>query len=153
MSMRTSPQGRVVVAVGTSTAGSAALRWAASEATRRGTDLSAVYVVERGHWQVHEERRAALEAARQQIPDRVARALDWRHPDLHVSVRVVCGPLVDSLLQHSRGACLLVLGMPSATGHRNLPGRLADRSGCPVIVVEENGKGVRARSVARARPA
>jgi K+-sensing histidine kinase KdpD len=153
MSTHSAPDRRVVVAVGTSAAGAEALRWAAAEAKRRGTVLSAVYVVERGRWPVHEERRAALETARQQVPDRVARALGWAHDDLHVAVRVVCGPLVDSLAQQARGACLLVVGMPSAAVHRNLPGRLVDRSGCPVVVVDESGEAVRARTPARARPA
>jgi nucleotide-binding universal stress UspA family protein len=153
MSMHAARAGRVVVAVGSSPACSAALRWAAAESLRRGTVLDAVHVVERGSWPVHEERRAALESARQQIPDRVARALGWGYADVDVSVRVVCGPLLDGILQHARHAGLLVVGRPSAAAHRNLPGRLAERSACPVIVIDEAGEAARARPAATARPA
>lgn len=153
MSMRTTRDGRVVVAVGRSPASSAAVRWAATEAARRGTVLDVLHVVERGHWPVHEERRAALESARQQVPDRVARALGWAHTDVDISVRVVCGPLVDCLQRYAAHAAVLVVGKPSSTAHHSLPGRLADRVPCPVVVVDEAGEAARAGGPARARPA
>jgi nucleotide-binding universal stress UspA family protein len=152
MGTRAAPDGRIVVAVGNSAATAAALRWAAAEASRRETTLAALYVVERGHWPVHEERRAALETARRELPERVGRALGWVHADVAISVRVVCGPLVDCLLRHARGAALLVVGQPTARAHRNLPGRLADRADCPVVVIDERGAAATVRSGSLARP-
>ncbi len=139
--------GRVVVGVGDSTAGAAAVRFAVREAEARGCALSAV-----GAWRcpahehvdhpliaddaarVHEERASTLltDALRQAVQD---------HPQVDVHRQVVEGPAHRVLLHASADADLIVVGA-LRHGHFGLQlGRVAHallhHSGCPVAVVPQ----------------
>lgn len=141
-------RGRVVVGVGSHVEGSAAVRFAAEEARRRGVPLEAVRAWLRpahestGHpppagepARPHEERAAEeLRAALQDAP-----------PDADVHPHTVEGHARRVLADASRGADLLVVGADRRDGHAGLrPGRLSQavlqHSACPVAIVPDRGR-------------
>lgn len=138
--------GRVVIGVGDSTEGSAALRFAFREAEARGCALHAVRAWRSpAHEHVdspllvddsavaHEERASALltDALRDAVPD---------HPEVDVLRQAFEGPAHKVLLDVSTDADLVVVGAVRRHGHFGLQlGRVAHallhHAECPVAVV------------------
>ncbi|QFQ98100.1 universal stress protein [Streptomyces phaeolivaceus] len=136
---------RVVVGVGEQPAASAAVRFAAEEARRRGAELEAVRawrcpahettdhpLLAGGPARLHEQQAAeALEKALQDVPDGV-----------EVRRRTAEGHARTVLVDASRDADLLVLGARRRQRHFGLQlGRVAHgvlhHSACPVVIVPE----------------
>lgn len=141
--------GRVVVGVREDAKESAAVRFAAEEARRRGVPLEAVRAWRRPAREttdhpllvgdaarLHEERAAEeLEAALQDVPE-----------DIEVHRRTVEGPARRVLVGASHRADLLVVGATRREGHFGLQlGRVAHtvlhHSACPVAVVPHPAHG------------
>jgi len=140
--------GRVVVGVGDSTEGSAALRFAFHEAEARGCALKAVRAWRRpAHEHVdspliaddaaraHEERASTL------LTDAL-RDAERNHPQVEVRRQAVEGPAHKVLLDASADADLVVVGALRRHGHFGLQlGRAAHallhHAECPVVVVPQ----------------
>ncbi|WBO69115.1 universal stress protein [Streptomyces camelliae] len=140
--------GRVVVGVGDSDEGSAAVRFAVREAEVRGCTLAAVQawrvpahehvdhpLIADDAAQAHEERAATrlTEALREAVRD---------HPEVEVQRRAVEGPAHKVLPEASADADLMVVGALRRHGHFGLQlGRVAHallhHSDCPVAVVPQ----------------
>ncbi len=143
---------RVVVGVDLSPASLAALRWAATEAGLRGTQLQVVRACERGgRWsapyalhgrqQRREEDRAAAETG---LADAM-RAVLGPTPAITVRVEVAEGLAARVLLDRAAGAELLVLGGAAGAG-QDVIGPVARaclrHPPCPVVVVSTKEAGV-----------
>ena len=135
----------IVVGVSRSPAGAAALRWALDAAAVQGWEVVAVHTFDlsvRADALLERNLDAeALESARraqiwvQQVaPNDAARRL--------LEFRSCVGEIGETLARESRGAVLLVMGVPTLTRHADLPARLRQRCNCPVILVDENGEAV-----------
>ena len=136
------PDGAVVVGADNSPAGTAALRWAASEAARRDATLRVVRVhdtAERADLDLERDPDSALKDVRRRLFAQVCSRLQ-PGPHVWVVVTAVRGRLVPSLAREARGASTLVVGEPANAVHRDLPDELSRRCGCPVAVVAEDGE-------------
>ncbi|MDH6522184.1 universal stress protein [Streptomyces sp. SAI-090] len=141
--------GRIVVGVGKDVKESAAVRFAAEEARRRGVPLEAIRawrcpahestdhpLLASEPARLHEERAAEeLEAALQDLP-----------PDADVHRRTVEGHARRVLADASHSADLLVVGANRRDGHVGLQlGRVSHavlhHSACPVAIVPHRGHG------------
>jgi nucleotide-binding universal stress UspA family protein len=140
--------GRVVVGVGDSTGGSAAVRFAVREAEARGCALKAVRA-----WRspAHEHvdhplvaddaARVHGERASTRLTDALVEAVR-EHPDAEVDRQPVEGPAHKVLLGASADADLIVIGALRRHGHLGLQlGRVAHallhHSQCPVAVIPQ----------------
>lgn len=135
----------IVVGVSRSPAGAAALRWALDAASAQGWEVVAVHTFDisvRADAQLDRDLEAeARESARraqvwvqQMAPsDDARRLLDFRS-------RV--GEIGETLAKESRGAALMVMGVPTLARHAHLAAQLRQRCNCPVILVDENGEAV-----------
>ncbi|MGW1362262.1 universal stress protein [Streptomyces chartreusis] len=140
--------GRVVVGVGDSTDGEAAVRFAAREARVRGSALTAVRAWrapthEPGdHLLIADDASGAHE---EQASNRLTDALretEREHPEVEVLRRLVEGPTHRVLLEASADADLIVVGALRRHGHFGLQlGRAAHsllhHSECPVAIVPQ----------------
>lgn len=140
--------GRVVVGVGDSTDGEAAVRFAAREARVRGSALTAVRAWrapthEPGdHLLIADDASGAHE---EQASNRLTDALretEREHPEVEVLRRLVEGPTHRVLLDASADADLIVVGALRRHGHFGLQlGRAAHsllhHSECPVAIVPQ----------------
>ncbi|WP_439379088.1 universal stress protein [Amycolatopsis lexingtonensis] len=130
------PDRPVLAGVAASAASSAAIRWAAQQARRRGTALHLLHACEldvvspgpRDELRlVHAHRvlRRAADVARQ------------RAPGVRVEQAVRLGTAVDRLLAGAAGAVLVVLGSPGPGGPPvgSVVLRVAAGAVCPVVVV------------------
>ncbi|MDQ0989015.1 universal stress protein [Streptomyces sp. V3I7] len=109
----------------------AALAWAAREAVRRVLPLRLVHA---WRFQPYEEfggtDRETQGAWARDVVTRAARAVTERHPELAVSVDVLEGPVVESLVTAAADAEMLVLG---SRGHGPVVGFLLGSVGQQVI--------------------
>jgi nucleotide-binding universal stress UspA family protein len=136
------PNQTVLVAVNRSAACACAVRWAASEAARRGARLHAIHVTDpsgRHDTRLERDHRLALDHARRTLPSRVADWLARAGHDLDLTVTVASGGVAERLALAAEGAALLVVGAPDGAGHRGLPQTLAEHCTCPVAVVSQDG--------------
>jgi nucleotide-binding universal stress UspA family protein len=135
---------RVVVGADGSAAGTAAVRWAATEARLRDTDLEVILAY---RWQMPGRhfttsgalQRAADEQARSIIEASVAHARSAA-PGLAVHGTAVLGYPAEVLLKSARDAELLVVGSRGLGGFRGLllgsvGAQVATHASCPVVVV------------------
>jgi Universal stress protein family len=135
----------ITVAVTSSAAAVAALRWSVKRAARDGSSIVAVHVFDesdRADLAVdHDRQQAALDASRL-AQDRILAEL--AKIDEKVAVRIVTerGPLRFTLEELAAGADLLVLGLPQDASHRELPRALAGLCDCPVVTVSADGVAV-----------
>jgi nucleotide-binding universal stress UspA family protein len=137
---------RIVVAVDSSAAAYAALRWALLQAVTEGCTVLAVTVLDprrRADWRLERDPAAALHEQQDRLGGRVARAmteheLTTGQPAPPVQVLVVRGELVPELAALTGDTGLLVAGRPqtgmSEEAVRDLAGR------CPVLLVDEYGE-------------
>ncbi|MFF9000456.1 universal stress protein [Streptomyces achromogenes] len=143
--VRPGPAGRIVLGVGEKPADSAAVRFAAEEASLRGAGLEAVRAWRRP---VHEPRAHPLIVGQPahleetEAAELVEEALATVPDGLRVRRRTVEGFARDALLAVSRDADLLVVGARRRQGHFGLQlGRVAHgvlhHAVCPVAVVPE----------------
>ncbi|BCJ34733.1 hypothetical protein Athai_22360 [Actinocatenispora thailandica] len=131
--MAASGNGLIVVGVDGSTTSIAALRWAASEASRRAGGLLAVRAIGGG------EPTAQLAAERAVLAASVRAGLG-AEPPVPVAERIVAAPPHQALLGAARDADLIVVG---SRGHSGLLGRIlgstaisvARTASVPVVVV------------------
>lgn len=125
-----SPRG-IVVGVDGSAASVCALRWAADHADLLDMPLEAVLVSVEDEADADEQALAAALAA---TVDSAVAAPELRR---RVSQDVLRGPLVDVLVERSRGASLLVLGRPHGrhSPHLTTLTRSIRHAACPVAVV------------------
>jgi nucleotide-binding universal stress UspA family protein len=135
----------IVVGVSRSPAGAAALRWALDAAAAQGWEVVAVHSfdlsvradarLERDlDAEARESARRAQVWVQQVAPNDAARRL--------LEFRSRAGEIGETLAKESRGAVLLVMGVPTLTRHGDLAARLRQRCTCPVILVDENGEAV-----------
>ncbi|MBD0422689.1 universal stress protein [Streptomyces sp. TRM S81-3] len=140
--------GRVVVGVGDSTEGSAAVRFAFREAEARGCALTAVRAWRRpahGHMQDQPLVAVATEVHEEQASDRLTDALreaGQEHPGVEVHRRPVEGPAHHVLLEESADADLIVIGALRRHGLGGLQlgsaaHALLHHSRCPVAVIPQ----------------
>jgi nucleotide-binding universal stress UspA family protein len=135
---------RVVVGADGSAAGTAAVRWAATEARLRGTDLEVILAY---HWQMPGRhfttsgalQRAADEQARSIIEASITQARSAA-PGLAVHGTAVLGYPAEILQTAARDAELLVVGSRGLGGFRGLllgsvGAQVATHASCPVVVV------------------
>jgi len=139
------PHHRVVVGVGEEPVTSAAVRFAAEEARRRGAELEAVRAWRCPAHQSTDHPLLAGEPARlheQQAAEALEKALQEVPDGLAVRRRTVEGQPRTVLVDASRDADLLVLGARRRQRHFGLQlGRVAHgvlhHSACPVVIVPE----------------
>ncbi|MFJ5260087.1 universal stress protein [Streptomyces sp. NPDC088387] len=139
--------GRVVVGVGEQPVASAAVRFAAEEARRRGAGLEAVRAWRCPAHETTDHPLLAGEPARlheQQAVEALEKALQDVPADVEVHRRTVEGHTRTVLVDASRDADLLVLGARRRQRHFGLQlGRVAHgvlhHSACPVVIVPEQG--------------
>jgi Ca2+-transporting ATPase len=136
----------VVVGVGESASGAAALGWAAALCRSRDWDLDVVTAwPDLGEVMVHEV-PGHFSMARHRLVSALSGALeasDVAAGDLRVRVHVVNGDPVEALLEHSRDAVLLVVGA-SGGGRSAVAGQppvsesCRRSASCPVVVVDDD---------------
>jgi nucleotide-binding universal stress UspA family protein len=128
----------IVVGVDGSAASTAAVRWAAAEASRRGSRLHAVRVVEHGpaaEMSPERDIRLELDLARQTVPGRVGGWVFDAGIEVDIAVSIVTGDVADQLARAAGDASCVVIGAPGALQHSGLPAKLACSCLCPVAVV------------------
>jgi nucleotide-binding universal stress UspA family protein len=132
----------VVVGVDGSELSVAAVRFAAEEAERLGVTLRAVMAIpveEDVRGEVSGPDSPTIQAADVRLHESLA-GLREDHPDVKIETAVVQGSAVDALMEHARGADLLVVGSRGRGSVRAVllgsVGRdLLDRAPCAVTVV------------------
>ncbi|MEU3098766.1 universal stress protein [Streptomyces sp. NPDC006967] len=140
--------GRVVVGLGDSTEGSAAVRFAFREAQARGCALHAVRTWRRpdhehvDHPLIADDAAGAYEERASTLLTDVLRDAVRHHPQVDVRRQAVEGPPHKVLLDASSEADLVVVGARRRHGHVGLQlGRVAHallhHAGCPVAVVPQ----------------
>jgi nucleotide-binding universal stress UspA family protein len=132
----------VVVGVNNSPAGTAALRWAQAEASRRQATLRVIHVhdvSERADLALERDPSGELGEVRRRLFAQVASRLDSWARCPNVVVTAARGPLLRTLARDARGAAMLVIGEPVHLEQLNLPDELSSRCACPVVVVDEQG--------------
>jgi nucleotide-binding universal stress UspA family protein len=135
----------IVVAVNSSAQAYAALRWALTEANRRGDGLLAVNVLDRGRradWRLERDPDAEFHEQQERLGAQVSRAVKEHEvatgePVPPVQVLVVQGDLVHVLGRLASDAHMLVLGR----AQRRTPEAMAQELGthCPVMLIDEQG--------------
>jgi nucleotide-binding universal stress UspA family protein len=142
----------VVVGTDGTEAGTAAVRWAATEAGCRRLPLRVVHVLD-WDWSVsrYDYQGDYFDSARR-LAETTAREAARRAkdviPSLEIEYQVAIGHPVTSLARLSRSAALLVVGGRGESGFADLwlgsvSRRVADRAGCPVAVVRGRRPGPR----------
>ena len=132
----------IVVGLARTPAGSAALRWATGQALRRGVRVLAVQVYDRvGRADLslvvdHDEERT-LERIRGHC--HLIDVLGPAVTDQCVVYSQRDGSVAEQLVEASRDAELVVVGVPSCTETQELVQELRERSDCPVVAVDEWG--------------
>lgn len=136
------PRGAIVVGVDASPLSDAALRWAASEATRTRVPLHVVHVFV--HVAVIGGYAAYVSADPEELAgdvrDEALRLVRSEYPGLAVTGEIRVGPAAPELIAAAEGASLLVLG---ARGHGRVAGlvigsvsqQAAMHAPCPVVVI------------------
>ncbi|GII76711.1 hypothetical protein Sru01_16930 [Sphaerisporangium rufum] len=149
---------RIVVGTDGSPAGTAAVRWAAADAARRGAPLHIVTVVERwpysvARWPAPPEIGDSLEAGAERVlaeAEAVARAT---LPDGPVSTERIDGEPAPALCEHAEKALVLVVGSRGLGGFTgalvgSVSGHVAGRARGAVVVVREGAEPRRGEVVA-----
>jgi len=132
----------VVAAVDGSSNSRAAVRWAANETARRGSNLFVVHICEMvnaGLWTVPHLRTDFQNATRPIVDEAIELARETA-PGVVVNGQVLLGPTIRTLLALSDRAELIVLGRSgkgALAAHLvgSVTARLAAHAHCPVIVV------------------
>lgn len=148
-----SNRARVVVALDGSQTSGRALRWACDYAASTGAEVTAVRVWGTAVAHVGGVDSRRLDAVRE-THQQIARSTTPFDPP--VRQRVVEGDVVAALIDESEGADLLVVG---SRGHGALASfmlgsvsrQVAERSGCPVVIVRDRKRSPQAGGLARAR--
>ncbi|HEX8859799.1 MAG TPA: universal stress protein [Actinomycetes bacterium] len=145
----TAPQsgagGQIVVGVDGSAPSARALRWAAGEASARGSRLEAIQAWE-GNIGVIPPPSASDEPFKRHANESLAAAVDGLPADerpAKIDSRTVQGKAAAVLIEASAGADLLVVG---SHGHGGVAGallgsvsrRVAEHAHCPVVIVRES---------------
>ena len=150
---------RIVVGFGDPELDRAALHWALAEAIRRGLPLHVVRAYEWRPGPVWPTRLRSVPAslvaeARAQAEELIAAVVaECRadRPGTDVLGRAVEGPITEVLQAESESAELLVIGSRQRAGWGSALGsveqNIAERSGCPVVVVREAAAGTPASRV------
>lgn len=140
--MTTKKHETVLVCVDGTSGSAAAVRWAATEAARRGARLHAVHVVDHS-WRHDAPLEAGPERdvdhARQTVPNQVATWVAETGADVAIAVSVVSGEVATRLAHESADAYLVVVGAPDGIHHQGLPALLRTECPCPVVVVTADG--------------
>lgn len=135
----------IVVATDGSEHADRAVKWAATEAVRRGADLRVVVV--REPWEdpyaISPTLQEEDEREHAELVQSAAATASKQHPDLSVTPVLHTGGTVEILAEESQSAALLVTGSRGRGGFSGLvlgstSMRLTTRSQCPVIVVPEH---------------
>jgi hypothetical protein len=135
----------ITVAVTSSAAAVAALRWALQRAADDGSSIVAVHVFDesdRADLAVDRDpQQAALDASKLAKDRTLAELAELNVP---VPVRIVTerGPVRLKLAELAARADLLVLGLPQDATHRDLPRALSGLCQCPVVTVSADGVAV-----------
>lgn len=132
----------VVVGIGDSPAGTAALHWAEAETYRDQATLWAVRVHDDRHpaaLSIESSASGELQRVRLLLFAMVADRLSWRTKRAKIVMTAIQGPLVPTLARATHGAKMLVIGQPTAPEHLHLPEELARHCSCPVAVVGTHG--------------
>ncbi|MFF6879862.1 universal stress protein [Streptomyces sp. NPDC012474] len=152
---RPRPAGPVLLAVDDSSASEEAVRFAFTEASLRGADLTAMYVCRPGSPDVYDgpadppfvtydETHLREHAGR--VLDTALAGREERHPDVTVVRRPVVGRVRHTLIDASTDAQLLVVGARGRGGFRGLllgsvSQAVLHHAQCPVAVVRHRGEG------------
>ena len=148
--------GRIVVGVDGSDGSRRALLWAAEEATLRGASLEVIHTYEhhlawQGYGTDESMSAAAVEAIRQEIESAAREAAKHAQALVDQMVEGLDGPEVtgmavessrpaDTLIEHSKGADLLVVGSRGRGGFKSLmlgsvSQQCAQHAECPVVII------------------
>lgn len=134
---------RIVVGAGRTPEGAAALRYAARAVEGGESYLHVVHVVdlkERADLAFEPDLVVARRSSRDRIQawvlDVIREHLD---PDASLLVSTLDGPILKTLAEESRGAGMVVIGLPTDSRHARLVAELESRCACPVIVVDSAG--------------
>jgi nucleotide-binding universal stress UspA family protein len=140
MTIETGERARVVVGVDGSPASQHALLWAARECRLRRCDLLIVHVASASGGDGDGQRGDGADRVRSMLEDSATFA-SGREPTVAVSTMLTLGPVSDRLVELSRSATLIVLGLTQAVA-RPLHGilgpvedRVAAQAHCPVVTV------------------
>jgi len=126
--------GYVLVGVGYSPAASAATRWGAAEAVRRGVALQVVRVLSVTH------DREDLDEARRRVPAHVGDWLAETEAVPAVAVRVTVGDVARTLRHFALRAEVVVLGSSEASASHQLVDVVTRGCTCEVVVVDPKGR-------------